>query len=70
MSDSVLTPMYYVLGPSGFWSKSNSFTSDVAAAKQFTWQDSIDFCRRRLGAEPGLQCYPLPVAGVAAVHKK
>jgi hypothetical protein len=68
MSD--LTPMYYIIGPKGFWSTGSAFTSDREQAKQFTYNMAVDFCKRRLGSEPGLACYPVPVATVSEIHRK
>lgn len=60
---------YYILTPQGFMSRNGGYTSAIADAKVWTYEEAIALCRKRAGNPEGWT-YPISVEVAAQVHKK
>lgn len=63
--------LYYIFaGDKGWWGNTGTYTTDFAAAKQFTREKAIAFCRQRAAAFASLPVMPVSESIATEVRVK
>ena len=55
---------------SAWWGNNSVYTSSLADARQFTYDDAIKFCKKHYDNQSGLGAVPVSLEAIDAVRNK